>query len=110
MPQTTPIHDLFEIQEELYKTLTEFSNKNDKRKLVVLIDDIDINPQKESFVPILRDLNRKLPRNILIVVACVTKLIESDSIITLRNFDDDELRDFVITNFPNIRDEDIISS
>jgi len=85
---------------QFLKTLTEFSNKHSQRRLVVLIDNIDVNHQREGFIPRLRDINRRLPRNILIIVSSATNLIHSEQIISLREFDSDEVTDFVRKKLP----------
>ena len=60
---------------QFLKTLTESSNKHSQRRLVVLIDNIDVNHQREGFIPRLRDINRRLPRNILIIVSSAANQI-----------------------------------
>jgi hypothetical protein len=96
-----------EIYQSLLDTLNEFSQKAN-HKLIILIDDIDVNSQFKLIVSMFEDLKKRLLSNILLVVTSSNDKIRSDKTINLTNFDYNQTRMYLTMNLDSKMKEALI--
>lgn len=98
---------LSNIESEFIKLLQAFSRKFTEHSLVICIDDIDSCKNKDDFISIINDMKKTLPPRTFIIIASSEDLINSEELIPLTNFDNEQVREYVSHNF-DISDENVI--
>jgi hypothetical protein len=93
-----------EVYKELVSILNNFSKKTKNRKMILMMDDIDQSLQKESFFTLLKSIKQEVPPDVMIITSSSSDDLQADHTIKLENFDEDEIRAFLTTNFGDLEE------